>query len=345
MILKQETTNTLYKTPGGVIMKYLFLGMATLISSCLPLPSTTALLHWDTTPAELLSWQVNPGRIDLFFSEPVLKGDFTIQSGYSPQAEYEEQRVSLSLPQEQGRDKIIGTIKDKGGNETFLILPFYYNNTQLPEVLINEFITKGSKNHPDLIELRCMSPGNIQGLTLFLGTKDSFEEAFVFPSTLVKEGDFILLHLKPDGLPLEVNEQDSPDQSLGKDSSPQAWDYWMDPPSGLSGNNGIFTLYTNPQGQMVDAVFYTNRGRESVDNYQGFGSRKLLEQAQRLQQEGHWVFPDLSPHWGIDSTKGTTTRSFCRNSEGSDANSSTDWHIVPTRGSTFGAPNSNEVYK
>ena len=46
---------------------------------------------------------------------------------------------------------------------------FYGFNARVPRLLINEFTPRGSGNHPDLVELKTLTAGNMGGVVLYLG--------------------------------------------------------------------------------------------------------------------------------------------------------------------------------
>lgn len=234
---------------------------------------------------------------------------------------------------------------DSGQNALHFMYSFYGNNSRLPQMRINEITTKGSKNHPDIVEFLVLEAGNLAGMTFYEGTVNDWSERFIFPDLDVSKGDYVLLHLKPEGIAKEINEVLHKSQSAGKDSSVNAWDFWNKEAGGLSGNNGVISLYESPVAAMMDALIYSNRKQDSDDKYQGWGSSSLWEQAEYLKAEGQWEFPRVIPEYAVRTENTTSTRSLCRKSPFlADKNSAADWHTVPTSSSSFGGPNSNEVY-
>ncbi|HEQ71701.1 MAG TPA: hypothetical protein ENN69_04355 [Spirochaetia bacterium] len=276
---------------------------------------------------------------DSFSSEPLL----TVEA-----AETEESRLVLTVsPMAVGREyRCRLTVRDQAGNSTWLVTSVYGYNPRVPGVLLNEFITQGSSTHPDLVELKVLTRGNLGGLTFYHGTPDRFRYRFTFPALEVAAGDFILLHLKPEGLPTEINETAEKDASGGLDSSPVAYDFWVPDGDGLSGNNGVIVLTVQPGGKVLDAVLYSTRTSESDEQYRGFGSYDLLLQAETLAAQGAWQIELelVRPEDAVNPDDSTATRSICRMPDAPDTNTKDDFHIVPTRGSTFGTQNSVEVY-
>ena len=239
-----------------------------------------------------------------------------------------------------------GTVQDSKNNSTSFGVTFFGYNPDLPMLLINEFTTNGSGKHPDTVELYVTKGGNAAGITLFGGTKTTFADKFILPQLNVEAGDYVLIHLKPQGIDTEVDETERKDMASGYDSSNTAWDFWVQGGSGLSGNNGAVTLYTNPYGMLMDAVIYTNRTSESDANYRGFGSTRFMLQAEEIAEEGGWVIAgdEITPEDCVWSADSTATRSIGRSSTSEDTGSAADWHTVPTSKFSFGKGNSDEIY-
>jgi hypothetical protein len=236
--------------------------------------------------------------------------------------------------------------EDARGNRASFLAEFYGYNARVPRLLINEFTPRGSGNHPDLVELKALSAGDMGGVALYQGTPGCFATRVVFPAFTVEEGAFIIVHWKPEGDPGEVDETDDMTASKGFDASDSAWDLWVAGGTGLSGNNGVLSLYDRPGGKCLDGVLYSNRSSQSDETYRGFGSNETLTRAEELVQEGGWkpAGPRVMPEDAVSPEGSTGTRSICRQSCSADTDLAEDWHIVPTRASTFGAENSDEVY-
>jgi hypothetical protein len=154
------------------------------------------------------------------------------------------------------------------------------------------------------------------------------------------------VHFKPQGIPEELDEPGDPALSGGLDASPSAYDFWVPGGTGLSGNNGVLSLYDRPCGALRDGVLYSNRTSASDSLYRGFGSEATLARAEELIAEGGWIIEAeaVRPEDAVNPEDSTATRSLCRSSTSADANTAADWHVVPTRGFTFGKANSDEKY-
>ena len=236
--------------------------------------------------------------------------------------------------------------RDSRGNSASFMADFYGWNGRVPRLLINELTPRGSGNHPDAVELKTLSAGNLGGVVLYQGTPGSFDTRFVLPAVEVSAGVFIVVHFKPSGDPSEVSESADMTASGGFDSSNAAWDLWVPGGKGLAGNNGVLSLYERPGGACLDAVLYSNRTSQSDEGYRGFGSDEMRGRAEDLVRDGAWkaAGPLVTPEDAVSPEGSTGTRSICRSSVSADTDGPGDWHIVPSRKATFGADNCDESW-
>jgi hypothetical protein len=252
--------------------------------------------------------------------------------------------VAVQVP---GREyRLEATASDGRGNSTTFLADFYGFNPKVPRVVVNEFTPRGSSDHPDLVELKALSDGDLGGLVLYVGTPSNFDARLVFPSLEVRQGTFIVVHCRPAEDPAEVDETGDPGESGGIDASPTARDFWLRGGTGLGGNNGVVTIYERPGGPLLDGLLYSNRTSDSDETYRGFGGADTLERAEELVRDGGWHIAGsgVAPEDAIDPDGSTATRSICRSSTSTDTDGRGDWHIVPTRGATFGADNRDDAY-
>ena len=327
---------------------------AAILPGCGPFPDFRGLVTGDIKPPILLgALSTEPRSAVLCFNEPVtpVNGSLSLTPTIQPSAvDCTDSTVVLSFADEliPGLAYFVeSTVKDSSGNQTRFITLFYGYNPRVPKVLINEFTTRGSANHPDIVEILVLEDGNTSGMCVYEGISASWSERCVLPNNDVAVGDFILVHFKPEGTADEVNEIGDRAASKGKDASATAWDYWVPGGNGLSGNNGIISVYRNPMGEIMDSVLYSNRNSNSDEAYRGFGSKDTMLRADGLQADGEWLSEEelVAPEDAVNPENSTSTRSLNRRSDGADTNSKQDWHTVPTRGSTFGERNSDEVHE
>ncbi|MBI9102024.1 MAG: hypothetical protein JEY99_06375 [Spirochaetales bacterium] len=322
------------------------------LSSCGQLPDYRNLDNIDLKPPRIK--KIIPSgelTIEILFDEPLLEQPEIILSPDPGMEKLELLESSLTLyllsPQETGRKYTIqGIARDRSGNSLTFQYHFYGYNPMPPDIIINEFTCQGSGKHPDLVELKVTERGNIGGMVLCEGTTDYLEEKFVFPPLDVEAGDYILIHFKPQGIPEERNESDMKDESGGYDAHPLCLDFWVPGGTGLGGNNGTLALYAFPEGPLLDGLLYSTRTSSSDTDYRGFGSKKVMNRADQLFNEGGWNISEeeVRPEDGINPEDSTSTRSICRMNNSENTRSKNDWHITPTGGSSFGEENTDEVY-
>ena len=324
-----------------------------LAAGCGLVPDYRILTGGDQTPPIFLGAECTDRRtMVLSFNEAVrpIHGTISIApelpiEGVSAQGN--KIVVVVAADQSVGQEYTVeAAAEDLGRNSITLLCRLYGFNPDVPRVTINEFITQGSDTHPDLVELLATSSGNTAGLCICEGSRDHWQERFIFPAIRVEAGDYLLIHWKPQGIAAEVNETADKSASLGYDACPTAYDLWVPAGDGLSGNNGAITVYASPGGRILDAVIYSNRTSASDDTYDGFGSAEVLLQAAQIFEEGGWrcAGAKVAPEDAVNPGSSTATRSICRSSQSVDTDAAADWHIVPTKGSTFGGPNLDDRY-
>jgi hypothetical protein len=333
-------------------MRFAWALLAVLVmASCGPL-SDSRKQDVDLLPPQLQSVQaLGPGEITISFDEDAdLRPEKTRITPALTVSEVTGPSKSVVLRGEQQAPGRLYTLEseaqDAHGNTASFAAQFYGYNDRVPRLLINEFTPRGSGGHPDVVELRALSAGNMGGVVLFLGSPGSFDARLVFPAFEIGAGSYILVHLKPSGDNAERDETTNPSASGGADASDTAFDFWLREGTGLGGNNGVLSLCDRPGGLCLDAVVYSNRTSQSDEQYRGFGSEQMLLRAEELAGCGAWkpAGPRVTPEDAVNPEGSTGTRSLCRSSGSIDTDRPEDWHIVPTRRATFGKVNSDEVY-
>lgn len=348
---------------AGCLMVVLGLTCLTM-AACIPEVVNSAFIASDLKPAGLVSWAaVGANWLELQFDEPVEAEaawySLTRQddeNGLEPLA-IRGLRVDAERPYvllietgsslSAGQSFVVrGQAADRAGNITSFSLPVWGYNERPAAVLINEILSVGSSTRPDAVEFYVRSAGNLAGICFLIGVKDDFDARYIFPACEVSAGELLVLHLKPQGLAVEIDEIEDVGASGGIDATPTARDFWYPGSVTLPGKNGALTVYSNPQGQMVEALIYSERTSESDSNYRGFGTAKLLRRVDQIVAAGMWLTAGshARPEDAAWSGAVTSTRTLCRGSGSLDSDSAADWHIVQTRGSTIGSPNSDAVY-
>ncbi|GAB1457032.1 hypothetical protein MASR2M48_23400 [Spirochaetota bacterium] len=323
--------------------------------SCIPDPLIAAFVTGDMRPPCVASWgSSSPSLVTITFDEDIDEAVPGFASSPGPGILSVElgdagRSVCVRLDGEQSPGMayaVSGMVADKAGNLSSFVLPYWGYNSRPPLVVFNELLTEGSKTHPDSIELFVKSEGLCSGMSLFIGTQDDFDIRYVFGPLEVAAGDYIVLHLKPQGLPEEIDETDDKSVSGGLDASATAWDLWFrDGEAALSGKNGVLSLCSSPNGTMMDAIAYSERTVDSDTKYGGFGTAALRDRVAFIVGASAWNASDPPrPEDCARSTGTTSTRTICRSSSSQDTDSGVDWHVVPTKGASLGGQNLDDVY-
>ena len=325
-----------------------------LLSACLPQVVSDAFSPGDLKAPSVRCWDSSgPGEFLVDFDEDVLasSGDFAADpdlGGLEVSSEGRRVRITASGLLTPGSAlSLEGTVRDAAGNSTSFVLPFWAYNPDLPRVLLNEALTQGSSTHPDLVELAVLESGNLAGLTFRVGCAAKQILVYVFPACEVSAGEYAVLHLKAQGIPEELDETGDTASSGGLDAYPYSRDFWYRGGDGaLPGENGLMTLYRSPTGPVLDALLYSARTSASDTKYGGFGTQSLWDQARAVVAEGAWRITgsEVRPEDAARSEGITSTRTICRSSDSGDTDSGSDWHVVPTKSSTVGKPNSDAVF-
>jgi hypothetical protein len=258
-------------------------------------------------------------------------------------------RITLARAAEAGKRYTLKmTVRDEGGNTCAFLYQFYGYNPRIPDVRINELIVNTpSSTVYNQVELAVFSAGDMAGVTLFEGTKSYADKTFTFPSLEVLPGDFILVHFNTSEAAGEINETDGDkSRASGKGASAAAWDFWAPGTGNLTKDNDVISLYTNPEGDIIDGILYTSKTYSEGVKYNGFGTSLMLNKASELVADGGWNIQGTEPfpEDGFNPTGATSTRTICRDSLFTDSDSARDWHIVPSGKRSPGAVNSDEVY-
>jgi len=305
-----HSTRTSHPDPASPIINIIITVVILLAAgSCSPLSGYRELIDADFQQPLLLNVEtLNESAFMLQFSEPVNAAADAIQylvestgdTGTLKQINMSGEDTNALIlqagtPLRPGERCLIrGYVTDRAGNSLTFSAAAYGWNDQIPNLVINEFTTQGSSANPDRVELAVTAAGNTAGVTFYDGVSSDWIQRVILPPIDVEPGDFIVIHcgkepVYPEPETLSISESDSPH------AIDTAWDIWIPEGSGLSGNNGIISLYASPRGELLDAVLYSNRTSTSDTNYAGFGSKALLARTAALAEEAGWL-----PHESVE---------------------------------------------
>lgn len=307
------------------------------VSGCTPLQDFATVDGVDLEPPRFVNLLVTDGHtVTVTLSKPAEPVEYGLSvtpalGEISSETEGHALVISTELAAEPGTEYLVeATVEDQSGNSLSFLARFFGHNARVPQLLINELNPRGSGNNPETVELVALTDGNLAGVTLYNGTAASWDSKLILPQLDVAAGDFLLAHFRPHAAEHET-----------------AQNFWVPEGAGLPGNNGVVTLYNVPGGTILDAVIYSNRTSQSDERYRGFGSTRMMQRVDEVVASGGWrIEGDLArPEDVVDVTLSTATRSLNRSSDSANSNSRSDWHVVPTRGSTFGEVNSDDVHQ
>ena len=226
-----------------------------------------------------------------------------------------------------------------------------FKGYRVPALLIinevNPNITTGvsATNNRDLIELKAVTAGAIEGITL-TEEATSVSRLATLPDVTVAAGDLIVIHFRPNADELAVgNETLAKDEKAHPTFYPGAWDIVTGTSSHPTFNDRLLRL-SNPQGDTQDLVAFAHKSMT------GARPAAYPSALQVAQEEGYWrpvdcrgdtatpvpctydsaplTALDVSVDWGaVDAN----TKSVSRY-PGADTRSAADWTVSET--SSFG---------
>ena len=273
----------------------------------------------------LLSVKSESGSIiQLEFNEPVK----VFGRSFEPSTARSDGRfVHVSLPTSLPPGKmstVAGRVKDYSGNTVGFSVSVWGFNPRLPQMVINEFSTKGTAKSPARTELLCLGDGNLNGIVLYGGIPEDHDVCVMLGDMEVKKGDLVVIWWT-ESLPDDVQQVQPGVRNIYSESREKP-----------SSNNGTLVLCENPSpgAAVMDAVVYSNFSQ----SHEGFGTKSALMRARWVVSAGAWTGE------AVDGTASTATRSVCRYPEEADSDSNSDWFVTVTSGATFGSANTSEAF-
>jgi hypothetical protein len=323
----------------------LALASLSLLAACAPVPPAELLPEPDLSPPALLSASPRDSRgFVLAFDEEVspVASSFGLEPSKAgkPLPGAAGRELELTFPEEQvpGLDyELAGEVKDSHGNRTRFVLSFVGFNARPPSLRLSEIQTgknSSSRNpHRDFVELHALSAGNLGGVELaWTSTAKAF--TYRFPPAEVQEGDFVVLHLAPEGLPNELDETgNDAAASGGIDSSPTGRDFWSKA-GGLPDATGIVCLRSRPGGSMLDALLYAEEGKTgAIPEGKLAAAAAEAVKSEAWAQSGESLCYEDSFAW-----KPSSSRSICRSAAVGDPGKG-EWYVSGSGMQSPGARN------
>lgn len=315
-LLKNCVLNSMKKIP-------LFIFLFALFVSCTPGEGiiediTKGLVK---TPPALLSWGVDESNsFFVSFSETVevneIKAEGTLLLKEKLGSSFSIPLPFVLLPGEKA--SIMMTISDTNGNKERFSFSIKGKNRHIPSLLINEVSIKGTQSNPDRIELYVIKEGDTAGITV---SDDKY--SFSLPSISVKEGDLILIYW----------DRKTTKKNWERNRGKMTYVLNAGASSTLSGTEGIVIIRKEEKGDIMDALFYSEKGEDAFKE----GEKK--KQYDEAISSGQW-------NGGVfDSALVTSSRVISRLPGAVDTDTYDDYFITAPRRSTFGEENEFVPYQ
>jgi len=327
---------------------------AVLLVGCLAEPRPGLLPEADWKPPGLLeAGPADERRFILRFDEPVepLAGSFGLEAlaaagapaaapgpaAVAAAAVEGELRLEFGAPTLPGREYAVsGEVADARGNATRFALRFIGYNARPPRLRLSELQT--AKNtaltnlHRDYAELEILEAGNLGGVELAWSSSVK-AYAYRFPAAEVARGDFVVLHLAPEGLAAELDETGSElGLSGGVDSRPFARDFWSKA-GGLPDESGAVLSRLRPGAAASDGLFYGDEAKTGP-----VASGPLAELVLELAGAGAWPLAGAEPAWE-DAFRWNPSSSRSLNRVGGGERGAAAWYVGAAKGQSPGAAN------
>lgn len=295
----------------------------------------------DLRPPGLLAAGPSGARsFEARFDEPVLLVDGSLalepRAMINGAASGADLRVDFGEDLRPGLDyRLVGEVDDSRGNRTRFLVRFVGWNARPAVLRFSELQTgkNGSQSRPhrDYVELEVLQDGNVGGEELsWSSTVKSM--SYRFPGIEVRKGDFIVLHLSPEGLEAEVDELGSDlAASGGVDATAAGRDLWC-ASGALPDESGALCLKSRPGGAPVEGFLYADQDKAGQ-----LGDDKLSALVSELVGAGAWPIAGTAPSWS-DAFKWnpSSARSICRSAPAIGASS---WYVTAAGGQSPGSPN------
>ena len=324
----------------GVFLAVLCL--SALAASCSQESSAAIYPTADLRPPGLVAAGPSDSRsLRLSFDEAVrpVEGSFSLEppASLSCSAQDKELLVSLAADQAPGADyALAGEVDDLVGNRTRFLLRFAGWNGRAPPLAITEVQTgkndSKANTHRDYVELQAQADGNLGGEELSWASSVK-AASYRFRGMEVRKGDYIVLHLAPEGIAEEKDELGTDlAASGGIDASATGRDLWC-PSMALPDESGAIALSPRPGDKPLDGFFYAASTKSGA-----LGEDDLSTMVSSLVAAGAWPSVGDKPSWDdAYKWKSSPARSLCRTGAGRGPAA---WYLTSAGGQSPGGPNS-----
>lgn len=265
-----------------------------------------ALPESDYRPPTLLeAGPVDGHSFSVLFDEEMtaVPGSFGLEPAageLGTSAKGNELTVTFAGGTSPGRDyDLAGEVEDAQGNRCRFVLSFAGYNARPAVLRITEVQPQKNSSvkapHRDYVEFLALEAGNLGGLEVSWANSTK-RMVYRFPAAEVAAGDYVVLHLAPEGTavtgPPEADETGG-DLALsgGVDATAAGRDFWSGA-GGLPDENGALSLLTRPGGPSQDALFYA-----ADDKAGAVAEGRLLDLLGELRAGAAWTFAATGAAW------------------------------------------------
>jgi hypothetical protein len=181
-----------------------------------------------------------------------------------------------------------------------------------------------------------LSGGNLGALRVFVAGNDKDPLLYEFEPVEVKEGEYVVLHLRTlEGALCKDEYGENLNESGGTDSCPTARDFWI-PGSAklLHKTDAVYVL--DQDDWVLDAVMLAESPALLWDK------TYFSDAAEFLFSQGAWKSATgtvCGPVDAVNSSGITSTKSISRDETAENTHTAADWYVTATSGTTPGLPN------
>jgi len=333
--------------------KYFFLaGACIILSSCSTPESVSARIFGGSSQTLIFEScrAVSEDEFEFVFSSPVTVKSVSfypylqiafIENGSSV-------RITLEESPQPGTMITVDLLaEDEKKNTINVLASLRSRNNRMPNLLINEVCTEYSNaaagRKAEFIELKMKSDGNLGAMRLVINgnTNAAMQTIYEFAPVEVKEGDYVVLHLRAYD-PASRDELGSDlSESGGMNSSPTARDFWV-PGTAKLIHKTSFIYLIDQDDNVINALVISEKPDSWWDKEYFAQTANLLFARNAWQTAGENV---CRPADAVISAGTTNTRTICRDETIDNTNSAADWYIAATSSATPGSPNNPKRYE
>jgi len=295
--------------------------------------ASTALLYQDCKA-------VSEDEIEFTFSQPVTVKELTLDPELQVESIENGSTVRIKLAETQTPGKLITAdlvAEDEKKNSINVLVSFRARNNRMPDLIINEIcteyasVTAGRK--AEFIELKMKSAGNLGAMRLCIvgNSNASMQTIYEFSPAEVKNGDFVVVHLR--ALDPESTDELGSNlaESKGLNSTPTARDLWIPGNSKLMHKTSIVYILDQDDAVLNAVMICEKPDLPWPKDY-------FKEAADFLIDKSAWF------EGPVLSAGATNTRTICRDETTANTKSAADWYITATSSATPGSVNNPKRY-